>query len=86
MLAERGAVQRRKTAMKNFSNTSFSPELVEIMTAALEKAVATLPEPVHAIHVTLLAESILRETAAGERDIGVLQRMALMELQLTPRT
>lgn len=71
--------------MQNFSNTEFSPELVELMTAALEEAVATLPEPVHTMHVNLLAESILRLTAAGERDVQALQRLALLELQLTPR-
>ena len=52
------------------------------MTIALEAAVATLPEPVHARHVHLLAESILRAANAGERAPAVLQRMALLELQL----
>jgi len=63
----------------------FSPEVIEAMTTALEQAVATLPEPVSAAHVNLLAESILRSAKSGERDIAVLQRLALIELQISPR-
>ncbi|BBO09736.1 hypothetical protein TM102_12060 [Bradyrhizobium sp. TM102] len=55
------------------------------MTGALEAAVASLPEPVQASHVNMLAESILRTAAAGERNVANLQRIALMELQLVPR-
>jgi hypothetical protein len=71
--------------MKNFSNAAFSPEMIEIMTAALEASIATLPHPVASSHVTLLAESILRTAKTGERDIAVLQRVALLELQIAPR-
>jgi len=71
--------------MKDFSNAAFSPEAIEAMTTALAQAVATLPEPVASSHVALLAESILRSAKSGERDAGVLQRMALLELQITPR-
>lgn len=78
--------ERAARAMKNFSNVEFSPEVIELMTIALEAAVATLPEPVHASHVNALAESILRTAAAGERDAANLQRIALMELQLAPRS
>jgi len=59
--------------------------VIELMTTALEAAVATLPEPVHSAHVNALAESILRTASAGERDISNLQRIALMELQLATR-
>jgi hypothetical protein len=51
--------------MKDFENAAFPPEVVEIMTAALDHAVATLPEPVHSRHVTVLAESILRTANNG---------------------
>ena len=71
--------------MKNFANAEFSPEVIELMTIALEAAVATLPEPVHSSHVTAIAESILRTAGAGERDVANLQRVALLELQLAPR-
>lgn len=71
--------------MKNFSNAEFSPEVIDVMTRALEAAVASLPEPVHASHVNVLAESILRTAGAGERNLAALQRIALMELQLAPR-
>lgn len=71
--------------MKNLANAEFSPEVIELMTTALEAAVATLPEPVHSAHVNALAESILRTAGAGERDVTNLQRIALLELQLAPR-
>ncbi len=71
--------------MKNFSDASFTPEAIDAMTAALEASTATLPEPVSSAHVQLLAESILRTAKAGECDPAVLQRIALMELQLAPR-
>ena len=32
--------------MKDFADASFSPEVIEIMTAALEGAIATLPHPI----------------------------------------
>jgi len=55
------------------------------MTTAFEAAIATLPEPVHLSHITIVAESILRTADAGERDAAVLERIALMELQLAQR-
>ncbi|MCP3402050.1 MULTISPECIES: hypothetical protein [unclassified Bradyrhizobium] len=70
--------------MKDFAHAAFTPDVVQLMTTALEAAVATLPEPVHARHVHLLAESILRGADTGERDVAALQRMALLELQLAP--
>jgi predicted GTPase len=72
--------------MKDFSNAAFAPEVIEIMTAALEAAVATLPEPIHSAHVTIIAESILRTADSGERDAAVLERIALMELRLAQRS
>jgi hypothetical protein len=71
--------------MKDFSNAAFPPEVVEIMTTAFEAAVATLPEPVHLAHIAVIAESILRTADAGERDVAVLERIALMELRLAQR-
>jgi hypothetical protein len=56
------------------------------MTAALEESINTLPHPVSTAHVNLLAESILRTANAGERDVAVLKRIALVELQITPRS
>jgi hypothetical protein len=69
----------------HFADAAFSPDVIEVMTFALESALATLPEPVHSFHVNLLAESILRAAGAGERDGATLQRIALMELQLARR-
>ncbi|MCA6106430.1 hypothetical protein [Bradyrhizobium cenepequi] len=71
--------------MKNFSDAAFSPEEIELMTTALDASVASLPDPVHAAHVNLIAESILRTANTGERDVAVLKRIALMELQIAPR-
>ena len=61
----------------------FPPEMISVMEAALDAAVAALPEPVHSSHVQALAEAILRGAHSGERDPAVLQRLALLELQLT---
>jgi hypothetical protein len=72
-------------AMKDFSEASFVPEMVDVMTEALDASVATLPHPVSSTQVSLLAESILRTAQEGERDPTILQRMALLELQITPR-
>jgi len=55
------------------------------MKNALDAAVASLPEPVSSAHVQSIAESILRTANEGERDPATLQRMALLELQISPR-
>ena len=68
--------------MKDFSNAAFAPETIEAMTAALDACVATLPEPVSSHLIHRLAESILRAAQAGETEPLVLQRMALLELQI----
>lgn len=72
-------------AMKDFANASFPPEVISVMEKALDAAVASLPEPVHSTHVQFIAEAILRAAAKGERDPQVLQRLALMELQIVWR-
>jgi hypothetical protein len=71
--------------MKDFSNASFLPETIGLMKAAMDAAVATLPEPVSSAHVQSIAETILRTAKDGERNPVTLQRMVLMELQITPR-
>ena len=71
--------------MKDFSEATFVPEMVDVMTEALDASVATLPHPVSSTQVNLLAESILRTAQSGERDPAILQRMALLELTITPR-
>ena len=71
--------------MKNFANAAFAPDVILIVSAALEAAISTLPEPLHARHVDLIAESILRTAGAGEREQGAMTRIALMELQLHQR-
>jgi hypothetical protein len=71
--------------MRDFSDAAFSPEVIGVMTAALDRAVADLPEPVSTTQVKALAESILRAAKSGEHDVDVLQRLALLELQITPR-
>jgi hypothetical protein len=71
--------------MKDFSNVSFPPETLSIMKNALNAAVASLPDPVSSAHVQSLAETILRTANEGETDPATLQRMALIELQISPR-
>jgi hypothetical protein len=68
--------------MKDFSNAAFSPDQIEAMHQALERAVATLPHPVSSKRVQTIAESILRSAKQGERDVRTLQTMALVEMQL----
>lgn len=63
--------------MKNFADAAFEPELIEVMTAALDHAVASLPEPVSSAHVKQLAESILRTAKSGERSAAVLSVLPL---------
>jgi hypothetical protein len=71
--------------MRDFSDAAFSPEAIDAMTVALDRAVANLPEPVSTTQVNFLAESILRAAKSGERDVAVLQMLALLELQIIPR-
>jgi hypothetical protein len=70
--------------MKDFSNASFAPETIGLMEDAMDAA-ATLPHPVSSANVNAIAETILRTAHDGERDLLTLQRMALMELQISPR-
>ena len=72
------------TTMKDVGNASFPPEVISVMEAALDAAVASLPEPVSSAHVQLISEAILRAAHSGERDPIVLQRLALLELQIIP--
>jgi hypothetical protein len=71
--------------MKDFPDAAFVPETVEVMVKALDASVAALPHPVTSGQVNMLAESILRTAQTGECDTTTLQRMALLELQLTRR-
>ena len=71
--------------MKDFSHASFPPEVISVMEVALDAAVASLPEPVSSSHVQAIAEAILRAARDGEYDPAVLQRLALLELQIIPR-
>jgi hypothetical protein len=71
--------------MKDFANASFPPETIGIMKTAMDQAVATLPHPVSSASVQSIAESILRTAQAGETDPKTLQRMALLELQISER-
>jgi hypothetical protein len=71
--------------MKDFPNATFLPETLGIMKNAMDAAIAELPDPVSSAHVQSIAETILRTAKDGERDPAILQRMALLELQITPR-
>jgi hypothetical protein len=68
--------------MKDFSNASFSPDLISAMDEALAAAVATLPHPVSSMRVQNIAESILRSAKQGETNPRTLQTMALVEMQI----
>jgi hypothetical protein len=71
--------------MKDFSDAVFPPDTIELMTQAMDGAVSTLPHPVSSSNVQSIAETILRTAKDGERDPAILERMALLELQISPR-
>ena len=71
--------------MDNFANASFQPDIVALMDTALANAVGKLPHPVSSAHVQAIAQTILRSAKEGERNIGALETMALLELQIGPR-
>ena len=71
--------------MDDFANASFQPDIVALMDTALANAVGKLPHPVSSAHVQAIAQTILRSAKEGERNIGALERMALLELQIGPR-
>jgi hypothetical protein len=68
--------------MQDFSNASFSPEVIKAMQHALDAAVATLPHPASSRSVQDIAEGILRAAKEGERDPVALRVLALMSVQL----
>ncbi len=72
--------------MKDFPNASFPPETIGIMKQALDASIACLPEPVSSAQLQSIAETILRTANEGERDPAALQRIALIELQISPRS
>jgi hypothetical protein len=71
--------------VKDFPYASFPPDIIAMMTTAMDSALATLPHPVASAHVKAVAETILRSAKEGERDPAVLARMALLELAVSPR-
>ena len=71
--------------MKNFPHASFPPETIALMTTAMEGALSRLPHPVNLAHVNSIAETILRSAQEGERDPVALERMAFLELMISPR-
>ena len=71
--------------MKDFPHASFPPDVIRIMTTAMDNAISTLSHPVSSAQVKAITESILRTTKEGERDSAVLARMALLELMVSPR-
>jgi hypothetical protein len=76
----------RDLSCERFSNGSFPPDIIELMTTAMRSAIATLPYPLSSAHVQSVAETILRTAKDGERDPKVLERMALLELQISSST
>ena len=71
--------------MKDFPHASFAQETIDVMKTAMDGAVAALPHPVSSAAVQSIAETILRTAQEGETDPKTLERMALLELQITQR-
>jgi len=76
----------RRSGMKNFADAAFSPEMIESMTSALQAAIDSLPERISSHLIHRMAETILRAARDGESSPSVLQRMALLELQIGPES
>jgi hypothetical protein len=72
--------------MKNFADAAFSPEMIESMTSALQAAIDSFPERITSHLIHRMAETILRAARDGESSPSVLQRMALLELQIGPES
>jgi hypothetical protein len=51
----------------------------------MDNALARLPHPVLSVHVKSIAETILRSAQEGERDPLALERLAFLELMISPR-
>jgi hypothetical protein len=71
--------------MDDFANASFQPDTVALMDTALANAVGKLPHPISSAHVQAIAQTILRSTKEGERNVVALEMMALLELRIGPR-
>jgi hypothetical protein len=71
--------------MKGFPHASFAPDTIALMTTAMNNALGRLPHPVASAHVKSIAETILRSAQEGERDPVALERMAFLELMISPR-
>jgi hypothetical protein len=70
--------------IERFFKRIFLTETIGIMRDAMDAAVSSLPDPISSAHVQAIAETIHRTAKAGARD-ATLQRMAPIELQITPR-
>ena len=64
---------------------AFSPDVINVAASALRAAVDSLPEPASSTHVNVLAKFILRTVMAGERDVTVLRKIALLEVRSPPQ-
>jgi hypothetical protein len=71
--------------MKDFPHACFPPETIDLMTTAIDSAVAMLPHPVSSAHIKSVTETVLRSAQEGERDPAALGRMALLELVISSR-
>jgi hypothetical protein len=63
-----------------FGGPSFGPQTIELMSKALERAEASLPEPVSDQQLRLLAATILKVAGDGERDPIRLKAAAMSAL------
>jgi hypothetical protein len=71
-----------ETAMKDFSNASFSPDLIAAMDQALQSAVATLPDPVSSVRVQNIAESFFAVRSRANAIPGRPGRWPWWKMQL----
>jgi hypothetical protein len=71
-------------APKTTLATTLAGDVMAVAAAALHAAVNILPEPASGAHVNFLASVILHTARIGERDVTVLQALALERLRSSP--
>ena len=59
----------------------FDPETIQIMVSAIEGSTSQLPLQVGSEYADRLAKSVMDQAALGERDVRIMQAVALLSIQ-----
>ena len=61
----------------------FDPETIDIMVSAIEGAISQLPLHAGSRYADRIANSVMDQAALGERDVRIMQSIALLSVQDT---